>query len=124
MVRVETFSGDMLACLPKQKVGLVKHKMLEMHPSVGNAKVKTVKLFHEGVDGADGADGVMLDDEEDTPDRVLCRFVFYKNWLEEALSKYPDWKWDMYGLSRHPNLTMEFVEAHLDWKWDFLMHDR
>src|SRR5271170_285722 len=42
----------------------------------------------------------------------------YSNHLTTLLKKYPEWKWDMYWLSRNPNLSWSFVEAHPDWNWN------
>src|SRR5277367_2418114 len=44
----------------------------------------------------------------------------YSNHLATLLKKYPEWKWDMTGLSINPNLSWSFVEAHPEWKWDIV----
>src|SRR5277367_3889631 len=41
----------------------------------------------------------------------------YSNHLTTLLNTYPDWKWDVFGLSGNPNLFWSFVEAHRNWCW-------
>src|SRR5271170_6499267 len=42
----------------------------------------------------------------------------YSNHLATLLKKYRDWGWDLLGLSRNPNLSWSFVEAHPEWEWN------
>ena len=45
--------------------------------------------------------------------------MYEQNELIKLLERFPDKNWDWYGLSKNPNVTMEYIEAHPDKKWDW-----
>ena len=111
--KVMTFAGFPLMKVPHGNVRDAELLILDKFPKRGDANVRGVKLF-------DPTTGKVLEDQDDLPEEVLCGFILYENWLDEAFHKYPGWEWDMFGLSRHPNVTMKFVEEHLDLEWKML----
>lgn len=42
------------------------------------------------------------------------------------LTKYPDKPWDWSGVSRNPNLTVDFINAHPDkpWNWSIISNHK
>ena len=56
------------------------------------------------------------------PRKKLLKQMSNKNALIFLLEKYPEKKWDWRNLSANPNVTMEYVDAHLNdtsFKWDY-----
>jgi hypothetical protein len=57
--------------------------------------------------------------EQDLTETTKERKRTEKNHLLYLLKNYPNKQWEWYGLGRNPNISMEYIGAHLDKHWDW-----
>jgi hypothetical protein len=38
----------------------------------------------------------------------------------DFIEKHPNWKWDVYNLSKNPSITPKLIKKHPDWNWEML----